>query len=80
MAGYNQFDRRLETLIVETRTIWGAELPALSESDQKRIAQLLHQNPGQAARLNYERTHTGFIREITVTAADLERLEATHAG
>ena len=36
---------------------------------------LLHANPAQAADLAYTRLHTGFCRQISVTAEDLERLK-----
>ncbi|HWL09394.1 MAG TPA: hypothetical protein VNQ76_13380 [Planctomicrobium sp.] len=74
MAGYNQFDTRLETLVVETRTIWGEDVGTPSSEERRGIAMELHRAPELASSLLYERTHTGFIREITVTPADLERL------
>jgi hypothetical protein len=38
------------------------------------LAEAVHQSPEKAAKIGYERSHTGFIREITVTVADVERL------
>ena len=72
----NTFDRYREALVVETKTIWPDELPNAphSESDRQRIAERLQTDPAQAAELEYVRLHVGFIRQITVTAADLERL------
>ena len=71
----NTFDRYREALVVETKTIWPDELPnaPASESDRQRIEERLHAEPAQAAELEYVRLHVGFIRQITVTAADLER-------
>jgi len=76
MAGYNKFDKRLESLVVETRTDWADDVGDLSETDRAWLAQKIHQHPHLAGKINYERTHTGFTREITVTAADIARLYA----
>jgi hypothetical protein len=72
----NTFDRYREALVVETKTIWPDELPNApqSESGRQRIEERLHADPAQAAELEYVRLHVGFIRQITVTSADLERL------
>jgi hypothetical protein len=72
----NTFDRYREALVVEAKTIWPDELPNAphGESDRQRIEERLHADPAQAAELEYVRLHVGFIRQITVTAADLERL------
>jgi hypothetical protein len=70
------FDPYREALVVETDTLWPDGLDAnLSPDQQGRIAQRLHADPRQAARLEYVRLHTGFCRKITVTAEDLQRLK-----
>ncbi|MCH7686244.1 MAG: hypothetical protein IH899_06145 [Planctomycetes bacterium] len=74
MAGYNKYDPRLDSLVMETRTLWDPEIGALSEEDKTWLAEQVHQEPEQAAKIAYERSHTGFTREITVTVADIERL------
>lgn len=74
MADYNAFDRRLETLVVETRTSFAADVAGLSEEDRDLLARAIQRHPELASQIAYERTHTGFIREITVTATDIERL------
>ncbi len=75
MAGYKKFDPRLESLVVETRTIWPSGVGAsLTEAERKKVSEAVQGAPAAVAQLSYERTHTGFIREITVTDADIERL------
>lgn len=69
----DKFDPYREALIVETNTIW----PEDSDLDQRTRAELaaeLHANPEQASQLEYIRTHTGFVRQITVTDDDLQRV------
>ncbi len=75
----NAYDAYREALVVETKTVWPEDLPNApqGESERERIAARLHAAPAQAAELEYVRLHTGFIRKITVTAADLERLGNT---
>jgi hypothetical protein len=72
----NTFDPYREALVVETDTVWPADLPdaSPSESERQRIAGRLHADPAHAAELEYVRLPVGFIRKISVTAADLERL------
>jgi hypothetical protein len=74
MANYDAYDPRLESLVVETRTDWAPELQSLSPDEKGVIARAIHRHPQLARTINYERTHTGFIREITVTEEDVERL------
>lgn len=76
MAAYNKFDGRVDALVVETRTTFADELRDLSDDDRHWLATAIHQKPHLASQVKYERAHTGFSREITVTAADLERLYA----
>ena len=68
------YDARRETLVNETRTLWDPQLSGLKPADKAWLAEAVHQVPEQAAKLTYERSHTGFIREITVTLADVERI------
>jgi hypothetical protein len=72
----NTFDPYREALVVETNTIWPDDLADAPGGEPKRqqIAERLHAEPAQAAELEYIRLHTGFIRQITVTPADFERL------
>jgi hypothetical protein len=74
MADYNKFDPRVDSLVVETRTSWAADVQNLSDADKVWLAQAIHRKPHLAGQVAYERTHTGFTREITVTAADVARL------
>jgi hypothetical protein len=74
MAADDQYDARRETLVMETRTNWDPELAGLSEADKEWLARAVHDHPEKAAKISYERSHTGFVREITVTRADVERL------
>jgi hypothetical protein len=74
MADYNKFDPRIDSLVVETRTVWGDDVQDLSAADKARLAEAIHRKPHLAGSVAYERTHTGFTREITVTVADVARL------
>ncbi len=81
MANYNKFDPRLESLVVETATHWSPDLAKrISDDDKKWLAEELHRNPRLATNIHYERTHTGFIRHITVTEEDIERLYRERVG
>jgi hypothetical protein len=75
----NTFDPYREALVIETQTVWPADLPGApqTEAERQRIAERLHAEPARAAELDYVRLAAGFIRKITVTAADLERLRST---
>lgn len=70
----DKFDPYREALVVETVTHWPDEFDDWEHRERLRIAQALHAAPAEASHLEYIRVHTGFRREITVTAADLERL------
>lgn len=88
MAGYDKFDPRLESLVVETRTYFDPEIEQEIQQididlDDKSgddldthtlLAQEAHRVPEQASSIHYERAHTGFTREITITPDDLERI------
>ncbi len=80
MAAYNKYDKRLESLVVETTTVWGDDVGELSAEDRTWVAQAIHQQPELAGRISYERAHTGFTRIITVTADDIARLYETRVG
>lgn len=69
----NQFDEKRDTLVVERRTIWPAEV-TVPAADRPVIADALHRRPGEAAKLEYVRCPTGLIRTITVTTADVDRI------
>ncbi len=70
----NAFDPYREALVVETKTNWPEEYAGWDAAEKARLAALLHAHPQAAAEMDYVRLHTGFGREITVTAADLARL------
>ena len=74
MAGYNKYDPRLESLVMETLTIWDSEIGDLSAEDKTWLAEAVQRAPQNVAKVEYERSHTGFVRKITVTLADIERL------
>ncbi len=71
----NAFDPYREALVVETNTIWPEEFAGLSPVEKARIDMKLHATPSEAAELDYTRMHTGFCRDITVTAADVARVK-----
>jgi hypothetical protein len=68
------FDPKREKLVMETKTIWSPECNGLPAEEKARIADQLHNDPERASQIRYTRSHTGFIREITVTQSDLGRL------
>ena len=74
MANLKKYDPRLESLVVETRTLWDPEVGELSEEDRLWLTEAMHAEPADAVKIEYERAHTGFSRIITVTVADIERL------
>ncbi|MGE3315445.1 MAG: hypothetical protein AB7O26_10040 [Planctomycetaceae bacterium] len=74
MGSYNKYDARVDSLVMETRTFWDPETAKLKPEDKEWLAQAVHRAPEKASKVQYERSHTGFTREITVTAADVERL------
>jgi hypothetical protein len=59
---------------METKTFWDSAVGDLSEQDQRWLSQAVHKEPEKASKIHYERSHTGFTREITVTVSDIERL------
>lgn len=77
---YDKYDARIETLVMESLTKWDPSLAKLSEDDKSWLARALHAKPQLASQIAYERTHTGFCREITVTPADVERLYQEKIG
>ena len=64
----------MDDLVMETRTLWDESVGELSEEDRKWVAQAIHRNPQLASKIHYERSHTGFTREITVTLEDIQKL------
>ena len=76
MAAYNKYDPRVDSLVVETKTVWGEDMRDLTDEDRHWLARAIHEKPQLASQVAYERAHTGFTREITVTTADIERLYA----
>lgn len=71
----NEFDPYREALVMEQSTIWPEEFEDLEPDERTRIERLLHASAEQAAELTYQRSHTGFSREISVTAADVQRVK-----
>ena len=80
MADYNKFDARIDALVMEARTVWGDDLPEMSGDDKKWLADALHAKPALASHVDYNRSHTGFTREITVTTQDIERVYRDRMG
>ena len=74
----NAFDPYREALVIETNTVWPDDLAdvPLGDSARRRIEEQLHADPAQVAELEYVRLYTGFVRKITVTAAEWEKLAA----
>ncbi|QDT66533.1 hypothetical protein [Calycomorphotria hydatis] len=75
MAGHNKYDARLDSLVIETRTLFDESIAQdVGEQDRLWLADAVHAEPSLAAKIHYERAHTGFTREITVTQEDIARL------
>jgi hypothetical protein len=74
MADYNKYDARVDSLVMETRTAWDPAVGKLSDEDKAWLAKVVHETPSHAAKIAYERSHTGFTREITVTPDDVARI------
>jgi hypothetical protein len=70
----NEFDPYREALVIEQTTIWPDNGAKLDATRRAQAEQQLHAAPQQATELEYVRQHTGFRRQITVTAEDLIRL------
>lgn len=70
----DKFDPYREALIVETQTIWPETIPAPSPAERARIEAALHADPAKCSQVEYVRMHTGFCRQVTVTADDLGRV------
>ncbi len=70
----NEFDPYREALVVEAITIWPEEYDDWEDAERQRVDRALHADPASAAELAYFRIHTGFQRQITVTAEDIERI------
>lgn len=72
----NEFDPYREALVMEHTTVWPDAYDDWEPSDRSRVETLLHADPKSCTDLAYIRQHSGFCRQITVTADDLERLAA----
>jgi hypothetical protein len=70
----DKYDPYREALVMETETVWPADLAPLSPAKKLQVEAALHGEPQHVAQLDYVRTHTGFCRKITVTQADVERV------
>ncbi len=70
----DKFDARRDQLVMETITLWDPALGQLSDQDKAWLSNAVHAEPQKAAKIAYERSHTGFTRIITVTVADVARL------
>lgn len=69
----DKFDPYREALIMETKTIWPEQFDELDSAVKQQLSAALHADPQNCSHLEYIRTHTGFCRQITVTADDVER-------
>lgn len=75
MADYTKYDPRVDSLVVESKTLWDDAIVNLSDQEKQTLARTLHKDPAKATKIEYWRTHTGFTRQITVTAEDVARLQ-----
>ncbi len=70
----DKFDPYREALVMETETVWPDGYGDWDPARRASLEKALHNQPDQAANLQYIRTHTGFCRRIVVTPDDVERL------
>jgi hypothetical protein len=70
----DKFDPRVDSLVMETKTFWDPSVGQLSDEDRRWVATAIHQKPQLASKVSYERSHTGFVRIISVTVEDIQRL------
>ena len=75
----NAFDPYREALVMEQVTVWGPLNEQFDPAEQEEIAAKLHTAAEDACELEYQRTHTGFCRVITVTEDDLQRLQVSRS-
>lgn len=80
MADFNKYDPRVDSLVIETKTLWEPAIGTLSASDKEWLAAAVHRHPEKASQVQYDRVHTGFTRTITVTLSDIERLYEEKLG
>jgi hypothetical protein len=71
----DKFDPYREALVMESNTIWPEEYDDFDAAAKAKISESLQADPENAGDLEYVRTHTGFCRQITVTAHDVNRLQ-----
>lgn len=74
MANLNKYDPRVDALAMERRTFWDPDVGDLTPDDRQWLAEEVHAHPELASKIRYERSHTGFTREITVTVDDIARI------
>ncbi len=75
-----KYDARRDALVMETRTLWDPEIASqLSDDDKGWLAEAVHAAPEIAEQVEYDRSHTGFTRIITVTVGDIARLSHQRA-
>jgi hypothetical protein len=74
MATHKKYDARVDSLVIESKTEWDPEIGEIPEEDKRWLASAVHRDAANATKIEYERAHTGFTRQITVTVADIERL------
>jgi len=72
------YDPYRDALVVEEVTHWPFDLGEVPESERPFLERILHQQPAQAASLEYVRLYSGFARHITVTQVDLTRIRQSN--
>lgn len=80
MAAHEKYDPRVDALVVEAKTFWDPAVGKLSDEDKAWLSAAVHREPQKASKIAYERAHTGFTREITVTVDDIARLYREKMG
>jgi len=73
----DKYDPYREALIVEENTVWSEEFDELEPEMRQRVEVALHADPEAAAHLEYIRMHTGFCRQITATAEEVQQHSGT---
>lgn len=76
----DKYDPYREALIVEENTVWSENFDELEPEIRQRVEVALHANPEAAAHLEYVRMHTGFCRQITATAEEVQQHGSADSG
>ncbi|MBI84377.1 MAG: hypothetical protein CMJ81_14365 [Planctomycetaceae bacterium] len=76
----DKYDPYREALIVEENTVWSEDFDELEPEIRRRVEVALHADPEAVAHLEYVRMHTGFCRQVTATAEEVQQHGGADSG